>query len=96
MSRAALRTASVGVVAVADSLPTVLSGHVGQQPAVRGPLRRVNPFGGARCTHDLGSRARPAEAVGFPALCRDEIKEGRSASNSGFVAALGDPLTMRT
>jgi predicted kinase len=37
-----------------------------------------------------------AAAVGCPALCRDEIKEGMVASNPGYVAAVGDPLTMRT
>ncbi|WP_375426384.1 AAA family ATPase [uncultured Friedmanniella sp.] len=37
-----------------------------------------------------------AAAVGCPALCRDEIKEGMVASNPGFVASVGDPLTMRT
>jgi predicted kinase len=37
-----------------------------------------------------------AVAVGCPALCRDEIKEGMVASNRAFVAVMGDPLTMRT
>jgi predicted kinase len=37
-----------------------------------------------------------AAAVGCPALCRDEIKEGMVASNPGFVPATSDPLTMRT
>jgi predicted kinase len=37
-----------------------------------------------------------ATAVGCPALCRDEIKEGMVASNPGFVPATSDPLTMRT
>ena len=37
-----------------------------------------------------------AAAVGCPALCRDEIKEGMVASNPGFVAATNDPLTWRT
>lgn len=37
-----------------------------------------------------------AAAVGCPALCRDEIKEGMVASNPGFVAATSDPLTIRT
>jgi predicted kinase len=37
-----------------------------------------------------------AAAVGCPALCRDEIKEGMVASHPGFVAATSDPLTMRT
>jgi predicted kinase len=37
-----------------------------------------------------------ATAVGCPALCRDEIKEGMVASNPGFVPATSDPLTVRT
>lgn len=37
-----------------------------------------------------------AAAIGCPALCRDEIKEGMVASHPGFVAATSDPLTMRT
>lgn len=37
-----------------------------------------------------------AAAVGCPALCRDEIKEGMVASHPGFVPATSDPLTMRT
>lgn len=37
-----------------------------------------------------------AAAVGCPALCRDEIKEGMVVSNPGFVAATSDPLTVRT
>lgn len=37
-----------------------------------------------------------AAAVGCPALCRDELKEGMVASNPGFVAATSDPLTVRT
>ncbi len=37
-----------------------------------------------------------AAAVGCPALCRDEIKEGMVASHPGFVPATSDPLTLRT
>jgi predicted kinase len=37
-----------------------------------------------------------ARAVGCPAICRDEIKEGMVHATSGFVAAPGDPLTART
>lgn len=50
------------------------------------------PAGSGKTTlaHEL------AAAVGCPALCRDEIKEGMVASNPGHVAATGDPLTMRT
>src|SRR4029077_6589102 len=37
-----------------------------------------------------------AHAVGCPAICRDEIKEGMVHVTSGFVARPGDELTMRT
>lgn len=39
---------------------------------------------------------RLAAALGCPALCRDEIKEGMVASNPGFVPSTSDPLTLRT
>ena len=50
------------------------------------------PAGSGKTTlaHEL------AAAVGCPALCRDEIKEGMVASNPGFVPAISDPLTVRT
>lgn len=42
-------------------------------------------------THRLAAR------IGCPAICRDEIKEGMVLSHGpGFVAAVSDPLTMRT
>jgi predicted kinase len=37
-----------------------------------------------------------ARAVGCPAICRDEIKEGMVHAARGFVAGPGDELTMRT
>jgi predicted kinase len=37
-----------------------------------------------------------ARAVGCPAICRDEIKEGMVHATPGFVPAPGDELTMRT
>jgi predicted kinase len=37
-----------------------------------------------------------ARAVGCPAICRDEIKEGMAHSCPGFTPASGDELTMRT
>jgi predicted kinase len=37
-----------------------------------------------------------ARAVGCPAICRDEIKEGMVHATPGFVAAPGDELTVRT
>jgi predicted kinase len=39
---------------------------------------------------------RLAAAVGCPALCRDELKEGMAATSSGFVPGPSDPLTMKT
>ena len=50
------------------------------------------PAGSGKTTlaHELSA------AVGCPALCRDEIKEGMVASNPGFVPAISDPLTVRT
>jgi predicted kinase len=37
-----------------------------------------------------------ARAVGCPAICRDEIKEGMVHAAPGFTPAPGDELTMRT
>jgi predicted kinase len=37
-----------------------------------------------------------AQAVGCPAICRDEIKEGMTHATPGFVARPGDELTART
>jgi predicted kinase len=37
-----------------------------------------------------------ARAVGCPAICRDEIKEGMVHATPGFVPGPGDDLTMRT
>jgi len=37
-----------------------------------------------------------AAAVGCPAVCRDEIKEGMAHATPGFVPAPGDELTTRT
>jgi predicted kinase len=37
-----------------------------------------------------------ARAVGCPAVCRDEIKEGMVHATPGFTAAPGDELTMAT
>ena len=37
-----------------------------------------------------------ARAIGCPAICRDEIKEGMVHANSAFEPAAGDPLTVRT
>jgi predicted kinase len=50
------------------------------------------PAGSGKTTlaHEL------AQAVGCPALCRDEIKEGMVHATPGFVAAPSDPLTQRT
>jgi predicted kinase len=50
------------------------------------------PAGSGKTTlaHEL------ARAVGCPAVCRDEIKEGMVHAVPGFTAAPGDELTMRT
>ena len=39
---------------------------------------------------------RLAVAIGCPALCRDEIKEGMVTATPDFVPGPSDPLTMRT
>ncbi|TCO49440.1 putative kinase [Kribbella antiqua] len=39
---------------------------------------------------------RVAAAIGCPAICRDEIKEGMAHATPGFVPGPADPLTMRT
>jgi predicted kinase len=39
---------------------------------------------------------RLAAAIGCPAVCRDEIKEGMAHATPGFTAAPGDELTQRT
>ena len=39
---------------------------------------------------------RVAAAIGCPAICRDEIKEGMAHATPGFEPGPGDPLTMRT
>lgn len=39
---------------------------------------------------------RLARAVGCPALCRDELKEGMVSATPGFVPSTSDLLTMRT
>ena len=50
------------------------------------------PMGSGKTTlaHEI------AKAVGCPAICRDEIKEGMVHTSTGFVAGPGDELTMRT
>jgi predicted kinase len=37
-----------------------------------------------------------AAAVGCPAICRDEIKQGMAHTVDGFIAGPGDELTVRT
>lgn len=56
------------------------------------PHRSQRPSGSGKTTlaHAIAS------AVGCPAICRDEIKEGMVHATSGFIAGPGDPLTRRT
>jgi predicted kinase len=37
-----------------------------------------------------------ANAIGCPAICRDEIKEGMVHATPGFVPSAADPLSLRT
>jgi predicted kinase len=37
-----------------------------------------------------------ASAIGCPAICRDEVKEGMAHASPGFKPSPGDPLTQRT
>ena len=37
-----------------------------------------------------------ASAIGCPAICRDEIKEGMAHTSPGFTPSTGDPLSQRT
>jgi predicted kinase len=46
--------------------------------------------------HTFGEREIYAVAVGCPAICRDEIKEGMVHATPGFVPGPGDELTVRT
>ncbi|MGI8868888.1 MAG: AAA family ATPase [Mycobacteriales bacterium] len=63
------------------------------QPALHPRLIVVTGQGGSGKT-TLAHRL--AGAVGCPAICRDEIKEGMvHAHGPGFQAAVGDPLTRR-
>lgn len=39
---------------------------------------------------------RLAAAIGCPAICRDEIKQGMAEATRGFVPGPSDPLTIRT
>ncbi|GAA2758275.1 AAA family ATPase [Actinopolymorpha rutila] len=55
--------------------------------AISGPS---GGYGKTTLAHEL------AQALGCPAICRDEIKEGMVHANPGFRPGRGDPLTRRT
>jgi predicted kinase len=70
------------------------AGAAGGRPPLARPTLVVvsGPPGAGKTTlaHQL------ARAVGCPAICRDEIKEGMAHAAPGFVPEAGDELTMRT
>ena len=72
--------------------------HSGRAPEARELVSRPTlivvsgPAGSGKTT--LAHRL--AAAVGCPALCRDELKEGMVAATPGFVPFSSDPLTLRT
>ncbi len=72
--------------------------HTGRVPAGRELISRPTlivvsgPAGSGKTT--LAHRL--AAAVGCPALCRDELKEGMAAATPDFVPFTSDPLTLRT
>ena len=55
-----------------------------------GRRQRAARLGKTTLAHEI------ARAVGCPAICRDEIKEGMVHATPGFVPGPGDELTMRT
>jgi predicted kinase len=71
---------------VQSSGVTALSGRLPTLVIVSGPAAS----GKTTLAHRL------AAAIGCPALCRDEIKEGLVATSPGFVPGPSDPLTVTT
>ena len=71
------------------SPPLVITGQMTSLPTL---IVISGPAGSGKTTlaHKIAS------AVGCPAICRDEIKEGMAHVTPGFVAGLGDELTRRT
>src|SRR5580693_7710297 len=68
---------------------TFITGRMGDLPVL---VVVSGPAGSGKTTlaHEI------ARAIGCPAICRDEIKEGMVHNTPEFVAARGDELTMRT
>src|ERR1700744_4670298 len=71
------------------------AGQVGTAPGTP-PFRPVlivvsGPPGAGKTT----LARQVARAVGCPAVCRDEIKEGMAHASPGFAPGEGDELTMR-
>jgi predicted kinase len=52
--------------------------------------------GGPPCSGKTTLAHQLARAVGCPAICRDEIKQGMAHASPGFVPGPGDELTVRT
>lgn len=65
-------------------------------PATAGPLPVLVVVSGPAGSGKTTLARELAGAVGCPAICRDEIKQGMAHVTPGFVPAAGDELTLRT